>query len=215
MIHRMIILLLCVSFVNATEKTYHPQLGDIVFQSLPNPWGKDLVDMIEGATDSPYSHCGMVIIEDGKWQVIEAIGPVQIVPLDVWQARGRGRKIWAYRPAEKFRNSIPIMVKVMKKDLGKPYDIRYRLDSENIYCSELLYRGWKEVTGKPLGRLVKLHELNWQPYRKIIVAIEGSEEIPLDREIITPSDLAQASELTQVWPIPETHQQGMKKKSQK
>lgn len=211
----MIILLLCVSFVNATEKTYHPQLGDIVFQSLPNPWGKDLVDMIEGATDSPYSHCGMVIIEDGKWQVIEAIGPVQIVPLDVWQARGRGRKIWAYRPAEKFRNSIPIMVKEMKKDLGKPYDIRYRLDSENIYCSELLYRGWKGVTGKPLGRLVKLHELNWQPYRKIIVAIEGSEEIPLHREIITPSDLAQASELTQVWPIPETHQQGMKKKSQK
>jgi hypothetical protein len=116
---------------------------------------------------------------------------------------------------EKFRKSIPNMVKVMKKDLGKPYDIRYRLDSENIYCSELLYRGWKEVTGKPLGKLVKLHELNWQPYRKIIVAIEGSEEIPLQREIITPRDLAQAHELTQVWPIPETQQHGVKKKLQK
>jgi hypothetical protein len=92
----------------------------------------------------------------------------------------------------------------MKKDLGKPYDLRYRLDDESIYCSELIYRGWLAATGKPLGKLVKLNELQWQPYRKLIVALEGSEEIPLERQIITPRDLANAPELTQVWPEPHT-----------
>ena len=89
----------------------------------------------------------------------------------------------------------------MKLDLGKPYDPRYRLDSEAIYCSELIYRGWKQATGETLGKTVTLQQLNWQPYQKIIVAIERSENIPLDREIITPRDLALAPQLKPVWPV--------------
>lgn len=196
------LLLLCVP--SLAKAVYQPKHGDVLFQSLPNPWGQDIVDMIEGATGSPYSHCGVVIFEKGQWQVIEAIGPVQIVPLSTWQARGRGKKVWAYRLEEKQQRHIPSFVAAMKKDLGKPYDLRYRLDDEAIYCSELIYRGWLAATGKPLGKLVKLNELQWQPYRKLIVALEGSEEIPLERQIITPRDLANAPELTQVWPEPQT-----------
>ncbi len=61
------ILLLVLALVHPTfaqskkaEAAYRPQQGDIVFQSLPNPWGMDLVDAIEGSTASPYSHCAMV-----------------------------------------------------------------------------------------------------------------------------------------------------------
>ncbi len=183
------------------EEAYQPQHGDVVFQSLPNPFGMDLVDMIEGATGSPYSHCGMVIAEKGQWQVIEAIGPVQIIPLADWQARGRRKKLWAYRFDETKRKQIPQTIAAMKLDLGKPYDPRYRLDSEAIYCSELIYRGWKQATGETLGKTVTLQQLNWQPYQKIIVAIERSENIPLDREIITPRDLALAPQLKPVWPV--------------
>ena len=61
-----------------TRPAYQPVEGDILFQSLPNPAGLDLVDAIEGSTGSPYSHCGMVFQERGEWQVIEAIGPVKI-----------------------------------------------------------------------------------------------------------------------------------------
>ena len=35
--------------------TYSPREGDVVFQSLPRG---DLVDAIEGITNSPFSHCG-------------------------------------------------------------------------------------------------------------------------------------------------------------
>lgn len=191
------------SFAWANEDAYRPQQGDIVFQSSPNPWGMDLVDMIEGATGSAYSHCGMVIRHQNQWQVIEAVGPVQIIPLSHWQARGRGKKVWAYRLQESSQQHIPAAITAIKRDIGKPYDSRYRLDDAAIYCSELIYRGWKSATGKGLGKTVVLQELNWQPYRKIIVALERSEEIPLTREIITPRDLAKAPELKRVWPVVE------------
>jgi hypothetical protein len=198
-------LLFCVgaSLAWGNPGAYQPQQGDVVFQSSPNPMGMDLVDMIEGATGSVYSHCGMVIWHQNQWHVIEAVGPVQIISLTNWQARGRGKKIWAYRLQESSQQHIPAAITAMKRDIGKPYDSRYRLDDAAIYCSELIYRGWKFATGKGLGKTVILQELNWQPYRKIIVVLEGSEQIPLTREIITPRDLAKAPELTRVWPVAE------------
>lgn len=37
---------------------HHPQIGDLVFQFVPCG---DLVDAIEGASQSPYSHVGLVV----------------------------------------------------------------------------------------------------------------------------------------------------------
>src|SRR4051812_17861499 len=49
---------------------YAPQEGDILFQSLPRG---PVVRAIEGATHSPYSHCGIVgQDEGGNWIVYEA-----------------------------------------------------------------------------------------------------------------------------------------------
>ena len=180
--------------------SYQPAEGDIVFQSLPNPAGMDLVDAIEGTTSSPYSHCGMVFQEGGEWKVIEAIGPVKITPLKSYVARGRGGKVWAYRLDESNRKHVPAALNAMRKDLGKPYDPRYRFDDEAIYCSELIWRGWKAATGEELGSAVTLGSLNWKPYQPVIEAIEGRGNLPLDREMITPRDLAKAKELTRVFP---------------
>jgi uncharacterized protein YycO len=180
--------------------TYQPQEGDIIFQSLPNPWGMDLVDAIEGSTGSPYSHCAMVFQRNGAWMVIEAIGPVQEIPLAQWIDRGRGKKVWAYRLDADLRKHVPKALATMRRDIGKPYDPHYRFDDQAIYCSELLWRGWKSCTGKGLGTPVKLGSLNWQPYRRVIEAIEGQGNLPLEREMITPRDLAAAKELKLVYP---------------
>jgi len=179
---------------------YHPQEGDVVFQSLPNPPGLDLVDTIEGATDSPYSHCGMVFQQGGEWKVIEAIGPVKETPLSIWIERGRRHEMWVYRLQAGQRKYVPAALAAMRKDLGKPYDPHYRFDDQAIYCSELIWRGWKTATGHGLGRTVKLGDLNWQPYVSVIESIEGKGNIPLDRKMITPRDLAKAKELRQVFP---------------
>lgn len=181
---------------------YSPQEGDVLFQSLPDLPGLDLVDAIEGSTGSPYSHCGMVFRDGPDWKVIEAIGPVKETPLDDFVARGRKRAFWAYRPKEELQKSVPAALAAMKLDLGKPYDVHYRFDDEAIYCSELIRRGWKTATGENLGETVTLGSLNWQPYRTVIEAIEGTGKLPLDREMITPRDLARAPQLRQVYPAP-------------
>ena len=75
--------------------TYSPREGDVVFQSLPRG---DLVDAIEGITNSPFSHCGVVMKNaDGDWVVHEAIGVVRETPLYLWIVRGRGARIDAWR----------------------------------------------------------------------------------------------------------------------
>lgn len=182
------------------QTTYEPMEGDILFQSLPNEPGMDLVDAIEGATESPYSHCGMVTRDGDEWIVLEAIGPVKETPLQDYIQRGRDNRFWAYRFDEDKRKHIPVALKAMREDLGKDYDPRYRFDSEHIYCSELIFRGWKAATGEDLGKVVTLGDLKWERYKPVIEAIEGQGNLPLDREMITPRDMAKAKGLKQIYP---------------
>ena len=190
----------CSGSSKRSATTYQPMEGDILFQSLPNEPGMDLVDAIEGSTGSPYSHCGMVFKDGEEWKVIEAIGPVKETHLDDYVLRGRGQKVWAYRfESEDKRKKIPAVLTAMREDLGKPYDSRYRFDSEAIYCSELIFRGWKSVTGEDLGKVVKLGDLKWEKYKPVIEAIEGKGNLPIDRDMITPRDLAKAPGLKLVY----------------
>ncbi len=93
---------------------------------------------------------------------------------------------------------IPAIITAARAYLGRPYDIRYRMDDEHIYCSELIYKAYRDATGGTLGRLVKLSELKWQPFAKLIEEMEGGPP-PLDREMITPRDLAAAEQLVLVY----------------
>lgn len=170
---------------------YQPRVGDVVFQSLP--YGP-LVVAIEGATDSPYSHCGLVARRGNRWVVIEAYRGVEETPLMTWLARGRDGAFAAYRLRPADEPFIPEMVERARELLGRPYDARYRWDDEKIYCSELVSKAFERATGRPLGKRVRLGSLRWQPYRATIERIEQGP-VPLDREMITPRDLAAAEEL--------------------
>lgn len=174
---------------------YEPKEGDIVFQSLPE---SDLTRAIEGATNSPYSHTGIVIKKDGYWYVREAVGPVTDTALYLWIMRGRDAKFSAYRLEDKYKNIIPSFINETKKYLGRPYDIQYELDDEKIYCSELVYKSFKDATQEKLGKLIKLKELNWEDHREFIESIE-TDGVPFEREMITPSDLSKATQLIKVY----------------
>lgn len=179
----------------ATKVRYVPQVGDVLFQSLPNPPGLDIIDAIEGATESPYSHCGVVVEKNGKMFVLEAMVPrVRETPYERWIERGRSR-FAVFRLKEEHHPQIPEWIAEMRKRIGKRYDFRYRMSDEEIYCSELPFDGWKSLTGQNMGTVVKLGSLKWEKYREVIQKIEGSEEVPLEREMITPRDLAAAPQL--------------------
>jgi len=175
--------------------SYHPQEGDLIFQSLPKI---DIVEAIEGVSGSPYSHCGVVVSRQGKWRVNEALVTVHDTPLFEWIARGRGARFCVYRLKPEFGVHIPALLKALEKYQGRPYDARYRLDDESIYCSELIFKAFKDASGIELGKLMKLGEMNWKPYAKTIMEFEGADP-PLDRLMITPGHLAQAEQLVSVF----------------
>jgi len=171
--------------------SYKPEIGDIVFQSLPKG---DLVNIIEGTTHSPFSHCGVVIKKNDKWFVNEAIGIVHSTPLYLWILRGRGSKLAVFRVKQQYSKYIPDFIKALNKYQGRPYDINYDMDDNYIYCSELVYKAFKDATGQEMGSLRALGKMNWKPFEKTIMKYEGGKP-PLNRLMITPKDLSEANQL--------------------
>ena len=181
---------------SSVEVAYVPRHGDIVFQSLPhNP----IIDAIEGCTASPYSHCGIVIKRSGEWLVLEAIGPVQETPLRRWVLQGRNWEFAVYRLKPDYQPKINSMIDAAREFKGRPYDIQYEFDDAKIYCSELIFKGFKKATGESLGITQKLGELNWRPFEPVIRQISGG--VPLERQMITPQSMSLARQLDRVLPF--------------
>lgn len=178
-----------------TPPSYTPRVGDVIFQSSER---NELIDMIEGSSNSHYSHCGIVDQVEGQWVVYEAASTVKATPMNVFIDRGRNDGFAAYRFSEAYQGDIPAIIQKTRAYLGLPYDFRYRLDEEHIYCSELIYKAFEQTTGEPLGELVRLDDLDWRPYEALILELENGP-VPLDRMIITPIDLALAEQFEVVY----------------
>ena len=196
-----LVLLVLLSTIGLTQNptlsvlgNFQPREGDVIFQSLPRA---PLVNAIEGSTGSPFSHCGIVARKDGRWVVYEALTRVGDVPLSSFVLRGRQQKFAIYRLKEPHQRHVEKTLQEVKKMIGRPYDVRYRLDDEKIYCSELIYKAYLAATGESLGRLARFRDLRWQPYQRLIESIENGP-VPLDRKMITPRGLANASQFQRV-----------------
>ena len=173
---------------------YKPKEGDIIFQSLPLG---ELTKVIEGATESPYSHTGLIVKKNNTWYVREAILTVHDTHLYWWILRGRNNKFSVYRLKKTYQKYTKKFVKNSEVFLKKPYDFFYELSDEAIYCSELIFKAYKLASGKDMGKLTTLGALNWKPYKEFILSVEN--KIPLDRVMITPKDLAEAEQLEEIY----------------
>jgi len=177
-----------------SPREYSPREGDVLFQSFElNP----LVVTIEGVTESPYSHCGIVTERADGWYVLEAIGPVKETPILEWIGQGRRKRFWAYRLDDSFQTFVPEIIRMARKQKGRGYDASYRFDNEEIYCSELVFVAIHDATGRQVGKIEKLGDLNWKPFEKNIIDLHGY--VPHKRELITPASLAAAPELKLVY----------------
>jgi uncharacterized protein YycO len=176
---------------NATAK----RDGDILFQSLPH---NGLVDAIEGVTRSPWSHCGILVWRQGRWEVAESIGDVHYTPLSTWIRRGRGCEVAAYRLQNPPAIDGAKLIAGVDKLLGRPYDYRYAPDDAAIYCSELVYRVYEREFGIEIGTWEPLGALNWKGSESFIKGMEGN--VPMDRPMITPVGITRSPKVRRVFP---------------
>jgi hypothetical protein len=84
--------------------------------------------------------------------------------------------------------------------LGRPYDSKYEMDDEKIYCSELVYKAYLSATGEPLVPTQRLGDLNWTGHVEEIKHYSESDDLPavLTREVVTPVALTYSSRLQKV-----------------
>lgn len=190
------LLLLAAAFHPLRAATYQPVEGDIVFQSMPHG---DLTDAIEGITESPLSHCGIVHQAADGWVVIEAVGPVKETGLTEWIARGREQAVTVFRLKEAYRDKIPDFVASAQTYEGLPYDFHYEFDDRAIYCSELVFKAFRHAAHEDLGKVQALGDLHVQGHEAFIRSLEGGT-IPVDRKMITPRAISEASQLEKVFP---------------
>jgi hypothetical protein len=72
------------------------------------------------------------------------------------------------------------------------------MDDEALYCSELVYKGFRKASGESLGTVVRFGDLDWRPYRPLIEKIEHGN-VPVDRLMIPPRQLSEAKQLRPVF----------------
>lgn len=161
--------------------------GDVIFQTSQSRQSP----LIQAATRSKITHCGIIVMKDGKPYVLETLKTLVLTPLDKFISRGKEGKYWLKRSN---KESIKIDY---SHYLGKTYDLAFSFDNDIYYCSELVY----DIYLKQLG--IEL----CKPKRIDDYLIFGTEKIPqiksemqrrgitLEQQAVAPVDIFNSKEL--------------------
>lgn len=185
---------------NGQEKTIPSKFkdGDIIFQASESKQ----CEAVRIATNSKFSHCGIIYDINGKWFVFEAVQPVKLTPLEDWINHGKDSKYLVKR----LKNDTVLKPEVLQKMKdysqqfdGKEYDAYFEWADNRIYCSELIWKIYKNAAGIELSKLKELKDFNLIDTRvqKILRERYGNE-IPLQEKVVAPSDLAASNLLKTV-----------------
>lgn len=164
--------------------------GDIIFQTSQSAQ----CEAVRIATNSKFSHCGIIYDINGNWFVFEAVQPVKLTPFEEWIEHGKDNKYVVKRLKNADTVLTPAVLQKMKDYSqqfdGKEYDAYFEWTNERIYCSELVWKIYKNAAGIELSKLKELKDFNLQDARvqKILKERYGND-IPLEEKVVAPSDL--------------------------
>lgn len=159
--------------------------GDLVFQTSLS--SQSLA--IQRATDSPYSHVGIVLMRNGKPCVFEAIATVRFTPLSTWIARGQDQHFVAKRLRKLPEPSqLARLRSEARRFEGRPYDLTFEWSDRRIYCSELVWKLYRKALGVELGTLQRLRDFHLEdPAVRAKLRERYGSAIPLDEPVISPA----------------------------
>lgn len=162
------------------------QDGDIIFHRSQSRQAQ----AIAVASHSDYTHMGVIFIEGGKPFVYEAIQPVTKTPLEEWIDRGEKKHFEIKRLKDPSKLNSRRLKTEVKRMMGKDYDWLFEWSDTRIYCSELVWKSYQRATGLKLGELRRLRDFDFK--HRIVQQImreRYGKDIPLDMEVIAPSDI--------------------------
>lgn len=179
----------------------HVVNGDIIFHESQSSQSK----AIQLATNSKYSHCGIIYWDHGQCYVLEASSKVKATPIKEFIERGEHRHyvVKRLRNSKEILNSVEVLKKMTdvyySKYSGKPYDIYFEWSDERIYCSELIWKFYKESLNIEIGHLQHLKEFDLSNETVSATLKERyGTEIPLEELVISPAAIFNSDKLETV-----------------
>ena len=178
---------------------YDLQNGDIVFQS----GNRGQAVAVKAATDSPWSHVGIVFQRGSDWWVLEAVQPVKYTKLETFIKRNPS-SFYAMRLKDSSSITPESLEKAQtwgKAQINKPYDLKFQWDDKKLYCSELVWKIYKHSTDIELcePRPMRSYNLKHPKVANLVKQRYGSEDkIPLKLMTVAPSDIAESPLLIEV-----------------
>lgn len=176
------------------------QNGDIIFQTSKSRQSK----AIQIATGSKYSHMGIIYKQGDDYFVYEAVQPVKLTPLNDWINKGEN----GHYVVKRIKNSENIltpeilakMKQVGEKYSGKDYDLYFEWSDSRIYCSELVWKIYKEAVGLEIGKLEKLGDFNLtdKAVKQKLMERYGNN-IPKDELVISPASMFNSEKLITIF----------------
>ena len=143
---------------NTADKSFELESGDLLFSV--GSGNSELLGAIQSSTSKkeeiPFSHVGIVSVEENRIYVIEATSPEGVIKSNIddffEKAARQGDKtlIAVGRLNPQWRYTIPEALEVAEKYLGREYDYLYTESNDAFYCSELVRRVFTDSTGAPL-----------------------------------------------------------------
>ncbi|MFO0889687.1 MAG: YiiX/YebB-like N1pC/P60 family cysteine hydrolase [Isosphaeraceae bacterium] len=162
--------------------------GDIVFRLGDARVWRGILPLsrfIARATGSPFSHTGVVAVEDGYPVVYDCSSPgVQRQPFEFWMLDCVGPMgVKRLKPA--FRGRIPGVVAFCRSAYERqvPFDAGFRMDDAALYCLELTEKAFRSQ-GLALSEPVRIGDWEYlENFPLTALGIEPGTALVLDRPI--------------------------------
>ena len=173
----LVLLLLFFGFKYCAGQTSARKLkeGDLIFHTSKS----EQSPLIQYATSSVLSHCGIIIEKPKGLYVLEASSKLKLTPLQDFINRGKGKQWWAKRVIDK-----PIKVKYSHL-LGRRYDTSFKPDNNLFYCSELIHHIYQTQFGIELCKYKKVSDYHLTGLKNKL----RQRGINLNQKVVAPIDV--------------------------
>ena len=188
----------CSSSSKATIDEWIPRDADVIYHTSKS--SQSLT--VRLATDSEYSHVGMVFIKDGEPYVLEASKTVKYTRLSDFIDSGIGDRytVQRYTGSQQLSEKrLVTMRSFAESQLGKGYDRMFKWSDDLMYCSEIV---WKIFYAGDIriSDTKKFREFNFDnPIVKRTVEKRWGDSIDWNEEAVSPADLSASDHLENVY----------------
>jgi hypothetical protein len=170
--------------------------GDIIFHTSKSFQS----EMLQIATNSNITHVGVIFFKSGKPYVFEAVSPVKITPLQDFINRGVDSKYSVKRCKTPLtKSNLKTMLEYGKKQIGKPYDLKFEWSDDKIYCSELVWKIYYS-TGISLSNVKLFSDFNLnEPIVRKTIKDRYNGHFNINEPVVAPIDLYNSDKLNTVY----------------